>query len=244
MMLENTPGTRGRVVSVNLSERKTVRKTRYECGTLVLDRGFEGDAHAGDWHRQVSLLATESIDEMIAKGLDVGPGDFAENITTEGIDVMTMPVGSILRLGAEEPGGDDIILEISQIGKTCHTRCAIYHQAGDCVMPREGVFAVVRTPGGVAVGDTIEVVSLGNGVCDRTPEDALLASEEVRAANECKKAAARTEGVAMDLTYTGKALAGLVAAVSEGTIRADATVIFLHTGGIPELFTHSIEVCE
>lgn len=174
-------GATGTVVSVNLSEKKTVRKQRHESGTLVLDRGFEGDAHAGDWHRQVSLLAMESIDEMRAKGLDVGPGDFAENITTQGIDVMTLPLGSVLRIG-------DVVLEISQVGKTCHTKCAIYYQAGDCVMPREGVFGVVREPGDVAVGDTIELISIGDGTCARSPEDAVAESAEVHAAN-CAKVA-------------------------------------------------------
>jgi len=173
-------GAKGRVVSVNLSEKKTVRKQRFDRGTLVLDRGFEGDAHAGDWHRQVSLLAIESIDEMRAKGLDVGPGDFAENITTEGIDVMTLPVGSVLRIG-------DAVLEVSQIGKVCHTKCAIYYQAGDCVMPREGIFVVVREVGDVAVGDQIQVVSIGDGTCDRSPSDSLAGSESVRSANECRK---------------------------------------------------------
>jgi len=186
-MSEHATGATGRVVSVNLSERKTVRKTPGEHGALVLDRGFEGDAHAGDWHRQVSLLAIESIELMRAKGLDVGPGDFAENITTEGIDVMTLPVGTVLTVGA------DAVLEVSQIGKVCHTKCAIYHQAGDCVMPREGIFAVVRTPGEVNVGDAIALVSLGDGRCDRSPEDSLRASEEVRAANECRKADAVSE---------------------------------------------------
>ena len=171
----------GTVVSINLSEKKTVRKQRYERGTLLLDRGFADDAHAGDWHRQVSLLAQESIDDMRAKGLDVGPGDFAENITTQGIDVMTLPVGSILHVG------DDVVLEVSQIGKVCHTKCAIYYQAGDCVMPREGIFVVVRQPGDVAVGDKIEVVSLGDGTCTRSPEESLAESESVRAANECRK---------------------------------------------------------
>jgi MOSC domain-containing protein YiiM len=180
-MSDTTEGSRGRVVSVNLSERKTMRKQRYESGTLVLDRGFAEDAHAGDWHRQVSLLAQESIDEMVAKGLEVGPGDFAENITTSGVDVMTLPVGSVVTIG------EDVVLEISQVGKTCHNKCAIYYQAGDCVMPREGVFAVVRVAGPVRVGDTIEIVSLGDGTCDRSPEDSLVASEEVRAANACKK---------------------------------------------------------
>lgn len=181
--MSDTPlGRTGRVVSVNLSERKTVRKTRGTSGTLVIDRGFEGDAHAGDWHRQVSLLATESIAEMQAKGLDVDAGDFAENITTEGVDLMTLPVGSIIRIG------DEVMLEVSQIGKVCHTKCAIYHQAGDCVMPREGIFAVVRSAGDVNAGDPIEVVELGDGTCDRSPEDSILASAQVRAANECKKA--------------------------------------------------------
>ena len=151
----------GRVVSVNLSAKKTVRKTPGEHGTLVYDRGFDGDAHAGDWHRQVSLLAQESIDSMVAKGLDVGAGDFAENITTEGIDLPALPVGSVLKVG------EKAVLEVSQIGKVCHTKCAIYYQAGDCVMPREGIFVVVREPGDITVGDTVEVLSLGDGTCDR-----------------------------------------------------------------------------
>ena len=168
-------------VAMAIVTKKTMRKARFERGTLVLDRGFEGDAHAGDWHRQVSLLAQESIDEMVAKGLDVGPGDFAENITTAGVDVMTLPVGSILRVG------DEVVLEVSQIGKVCHNKCAIYYQAGDCVMPREGIFAVVRTAGEVVVGDPIEVVQLGDGTCDRSPEDSIAASAQVREANECMK---------------------------------------------------------
>ena len=111
-MTDENTGRTGTVVSVNLSERKTVRKTRGDRGTLVLDHGFAGDAHAGDWHRQVSLLALESIGEMQAKGLDVDSGDFAENITTQGVDLMELPVGSILRigedvvLGAQDPDGD------------------------------------------------------------------------------------------------------------------------------------------
>jgi MOSC domain-containing protein YiiM len=180
---ENT-GRTGTVVSVNLSERKTVRKTRGDRGTLVLDHGFAGDAHAGDWHRQVSLLALESIGEMQAKGLDVDSGDFAENITTRGVDLMDLPVGSILRIGQE------VVLEISQIGKTCHNKCAIYYQAGDCVMPREGIFAVVRQPGEVVVGDRIEVTDLGDGTCDRTPQESLQESKIVFEANQCKKVAA------------------------------------------------------
>ena len=182
------------VISVNLSPRKTMRKTRGERGTLVLDRGFESDAHAGDWHRQVSLLAQESIDTMVAKGLTVGPGDFAENITTLGIDLLALPVGSVIRIG------DGVVLEISQIGKVCHAKCAIYYQAGDCVMPREGLFAVVRQAGAVEVGDTIEVVSLGDGTCDRTPAEAIAEFEAEKAAEAAEVAAkvalAAAKGVA------------------------------------------------
>ena len=154
----------GRVASVNLSEKKTVRKTPGERGSLVYDRGFDTDAHAGDWHRQVSLLAQESIDKMVAKGLDVGAGDFAENITTTGIDLLALPIGSVLAIG------ESAVVEVSQIGKVCHTKCAIYYQAGDCVMPKEGIFVVVREPGEVVVGDEVTVVSLGDGTCDRVPE--------------------------------------------------------------------------
>jgi MOSC domain-containing protein YiiM len=176
------PGT---VVSVNLSPRKTMRKKPVDEGTLIFDRGFADDAHAGDWHRQVSLLAIESIDSMRAKGLDVGPGDFAENITTAGIDLLALPVGTKLAVG------DGVVLEISQIGKVCHTKCAIFYQAGDCVMPREGLFAVVRADGAVRVGDTVEVLEMGEGACDRTPPEAIAefaAEKAAEAARECDKA--------------------------------------------------------
>ncbi|MBN2404920.1 MAG: MOSC domain-containing protein [Coriobacteriia bacterium] len=146
----------GKVVSINLSQKKTVRKTPGTNGVLVVGSGFEGDAHAGDWHRQVSLLAQESIDKMVAKGLDVAAGDFAENITTSGIDLVSLPVGSVINIGPT-------VLEVTQIGKVCHTKCAIYYQAGDCVMPKEGIFAVVRVGGSVGVGDSIVVERLGEG---------------------------------------------------------------------------------
>lgn len=139
----------GTVVSVNTSPRKTVRKTPVGACLVLEGHGLDGDAHGGDWHRQVSLLALESIETMRAKGLQVGPGDFAENITTEGIDLLALPVGSRVEIG------DELVLEISQIGKECHTKCAIYYQAGDCVMPREGIFAVVRSGGNVSVGDEV-----------------------------------------------------------------------------------------
>jgi len=175
------------VISVNLSPKKTMRKARGERATLVLDRGFESDAHMGDWHRQVSLLAMESIQSMIDKGLDVGPGDFAENITTLGIDLLALPVGSVIRIG------EGSVLEISQIGKVCHSKCAIYYQAGDCVMPREGLFAVVREAGEVVVGDEITVISLGDGTCDRTPAEAIAEFEAEKAAERAAQAAAAGE---------------------------------------------------
>ena len=175
------PGT---VLSVNLSPKKTMRKARGTEATLVFDRGFQNDAHAGDWHRQVSLLAQESIDSMVAKGLDVGPGDFAENITTSGIDLLALPVGSVLRIG------DGAVIEISQIGKVCHAKCAIYYQAGDCVMPREGLFGVVREAADVKVGDTVVVLSLGDGTCDRTPQEAIDEFARERAAEAAELAAA------------------------------------------------------
>ena len=119
-----------------------------------MEHGIEGDAHAGPWHRQVSLLAQESIDKMTAAGLNVGPGDFAENITTLGLEVAALPIGTILDLG-------DALVEVTQIGKECHTRCAIYQQAGDCVMPREGIFVRVLRGGRVAAGDAVQGPCLG-----------------------------------------------------------------------------------
>lgn len=143
---------RGEVVSVNISDSKGVRKNRVEEALLLPEHGIESDAHSGNWHRQVSLLASESIDKMRDKGLVLDAGDFAENITTRGIDLLSLPVGTRVRVGA------DVLLEISQIGKECHERCAIYYQAGDCVMPREGVFARVIEGGRVKQGDLLEVI--------------------------------------------------------------------------------------
>jgi MOSC domain-containing protein YiiM len=120
-------------------------------GLLRVDWGLEGDAHAGKWHRQVSLLALESIQKMQAMGLKVGPGSFAENITTSGLVLHTLPVGTRMRIG-------ETLVEVTQIGKVCHDRCAIYHQAGDCVMPREGIFVRVLEGGPVQTGDRIEVL--------------------------------------------------------------------------------------
>jgi MOSC domain-containing protein YiiM len=141
------------VEAVCISKNKGERKTRVESVQLRIDHGIVGDAHAGDWHRQVSLLASESIDKMRALGLDVHAGDFAENITTCGIDLVSLPVGTRLQVG------NNVIMEVTQIGKECHNRCAIYDQAGDCVMPREGIFAKVVNGGIITSGDAIVTVS-------------------------------------------------------------------------------------
>ncbi len=143
---------KGEIVSINISDKKGVKKRGVDEALLVADHGLEKDAHAGDWHRQVSLLASESIEKMRDTGLTLDAGDFAENITTRDIDLVSLPVGTRVRVGGE------ILLEISQIGKECHERCAIYYQAGDCVMPREGVFAKVLKGGLVKKGDGLEVL--------------------------------------------------------------------------------------
>jgi MOSC domain-containing protein YiiM len=145
-------GLRGRVVAVSVSARKGEKKVPVPSVTLVPEHGARGDAHAGPGTRQVSLLAEESIAKMRGKGLAVGPGDFAENVTVAGIVLQALPIGTRLLVG-------EALLEITQIGKECHARCAIYVQAGDCVMPREGVFARVVAGGKVAAGDTVEVVA-------------------------------------------------------------------------------------
>ncbi len=142
---------RGKVLSINISEKKGTPKTKINPGVLVEDFGFEGDAHAGKWHRQVSLLAKESIEK--SKGLPTDGlchGVFAENITTEGIELYTIPVGTRLRVG-------ECVIEISQIGKECHEGCAIQKLVGKCVMPREGIFAKVIKGGKVFDGDVIEI---------------------------------------------------------------------------------------
>jgi MOSC domain-containing protein YiiM len=141
----------GEIIAVCTSEKKGMRKKNIGHGTLLEDFGVEGDAHGGPWHRQVSLLAMESIEKMRAKGLNVSPGDFAENLTTKGIELVSLPIGTRLKIGSTALG------EVTQIGKECHNRCAIYYQAGDCVMPREGIFIKVITGGPVKVGDKIEV---------------------------------------------------------------------------------------
>jgi len=141
----------GRIVAVSVCLKKGVKKTNILLGSLIENYGLENDAHAGDWHRQVSLLAIESIAKIREKGLDVNPGDFAENITTEGIMLWELPVGTRMKLGEEA------LVEVTQIGKECHDRCAIYHQVGDCVMPREGIFVKVLKGGAIGAADGIQI---------------------------------------------------------------------------------------
>ena len=143
---------KGKIKAISISKDRGTRKYNIPSAELIASFGIEGDAHAGNWQRQVSLLADESIVKMRVKGANVTAGDFAENITTEGIDLQSLSIGNKLKLGPQ------VCVEITQLGKECHNRCAIFQQVGDCIMPREGVFAKVTKPGQIKVGDTIEVI--------------------------------------------------------------------------------------
>jgi len=142
----------GEILAVCISETRGVQKKPVEQIECVRKMGIRGDAHAEDWHRQVSLLADESADIMRKKGVEIGPGDFAENILTRGIVLKNLPVGQRLRIG------DSVVLEVTQIGKECHHDCAIYQATGDCVMPREGIFCIVVEEGPIRAGDRIDVL--------------------------------------------------------------------------------------
>ena len=141
-----------KIFAVCRSEKKGTKKEIIAEAMLREDYGLDGDAHADCCtHRQVSLLAIESINKILSLGFDVGPGDFAENLTTEGIDLMSLPVGTHISIG------DEIIMELTQIGKKCHAGCAIYQQIGQCIMPKEGIFTKVIHGGQVKAGDIIKV---------------------------------------------------------------------------------------
>lgn len=144
-------GSKGKVIAVCVSEQKGTQKTEVPSINLVKDWGIEGDAHAGKWHRQVSLLALEKIEDFRARGAEVDFGAFGENIIVEGFDLKELPIGTRFRIG-------DALLELTQIGKECHAHCAIYHQVGDCIMPREGVFTIVLEDGVVKPGDEVELI--------------------------------------------------------------------------------------
>ncbi len=141
-----------KVVAINISEKKGVPKRPIDEGEFIVDFGLKGDAHGGNWHRQVSLLGQESIDKVADYGIEgLCTGKFAENITTEGIELYSLPIGTQLKIG-------EVIMEVTQIGKECHQKCAIFHLVGDCVMPKEGIFAKVLKNGIIKKGDTIEVL--------------------------------------------------------------------------------------
>ncbi|OIO38877.1 MAG: MOSC domain-containing protein [Candidatus Omnitrophica bacterium CG1_02_49_10] len=144
----------GIIVAISTSKKKGVPKSNLENARLIEDKGIDGDIHAEGGVRQISLLASESIEKMRSKGLKVRPGSFAENITTADIDLLNLNINDRIRLGGST------ILEISQKGKVCHKPCAIYYRAGDCVMPKEGVFGRVVKGGVIKVGDSIEVINV------------------------------------------------------------------------------------
>lgn len=141
----------GKILAVNISQKKGEKKNNIDSGLFLENIGLANDAHAEPGIRQVSLLARESIEKIRAKGLDVNYGDFAENLTTEGIDLPALPIGTKLKVGKK------VLLEVSQIGKVCHNRCNIFYTVGDCVMPREGIFAKVLIGGEIKINDKIEI---------------------------------------------------------------------------------------
>jgi len=143
----------GTIKAISVSKKKGTQKVNVPKAELQADFGIVGDAHASNWHRQISLLAVESIDKMVAKGAKVAPGNFAENITTEGLNLLELSIGSKLKLG------ESVELEVTQFRKKCHSECEIFKQIGDCIMPREGVFAKVNKAGWIRVGDIIEVIT-------------------------------------------------------------------------------------
>jgi MOSC domain-containing protein YiiM len=143
----------GIIIAVCISDEKGVQKLNVGSARIIADHGIENDAHAGPWHRQVSILADESIEKMRRKGLDLTYGDFGENIVTQGINLLELGIGARIQLG------DSVVGELTQIGKVCHDRCAIYQRTGDCIMPREGIFVKILTGGEVAVGDTVAVIA-------------------------------------------------------------------------------------
>ncbi len=142
----------GTIIAVCTSVKKGT--TKAEVGSAVVEKGFglKGDAHGGDWHRQISLLSMEQIEKMKEKGFDVKPGSFAENLTTRGFDLGAVKIGDRIKVG------ETVLLEVTQIGKECHTRCAIYNKIGECIMPEQGVFTRIIEGGEVRVGDLIELI--------------------------------------------------------------------------------------
>lgn len=143
---------KGKIHAISISKRKGIPKSNIKSANLIFEHGIESDVHAGNWHRQVSLLAVESIEKMRTKLPNLRAGAFAENITTEGIDLSKLTTGNKIKIG------DNAELEITQLGKVCHDKCAIYFRVGDCVMPTEGIFARVIKPGNISINDNITVL--------------------------------------------------------------------------------------
>ena len=139
---------KAKILSINMSHKKGTTKTPVNSAKLIENHGIEGDAHAGKWHRQVSMLSKSSIDKMRKLGFDLQYGDFAENITVDGVDVYKLPIGTIVEI-------NEAVLEITQIGKECHTDCAIFKKVGKCIMPKEGIFLKVLKGGKINVGDDV-----------------------------------------------------------------------------------------
>ena len=152
-MITKDQNNKACILAISISTKKGIPKSNVETAFLKENFGIEGDAHAGNWHRQVSLLTMESIERMIQKGLThLVPGIFAENITTSGFDMIVLKVGNKIKIGCSAE------LEITQIGKACNTKCSIYQAAGDCIMPREGIFTKVIKSGIICVNDSIEKI--------------------------------------------------------------------------------------
>ncbi|MBR1735696.1 MAG: MOSC domain-containing protein [Firmicutes bacterium] len=142
---------KGEIKAICISEKRGTEKTQVPSAEFIKDHGIKNDAHAGNWHRQISLLSFEKIEQFRRKGADVAFGAFGENLVVEGFDFREMPVGTRFKC-------NDVMLEITQIGKECHSRCRIYDAVGDCIMPREGVFAVVLHGGIIKKGDILECI--------------------------------------------------------------------------------------
>lgn len=144
----------GTIIAICTSPEKGTQKQAVDTATFVVEHGIQGDAHAGKWHRQVSLLSHEKVEAFRARGAEVDHGAFGENLVIEGYDFKNLPVGTVFQC-------NDVVLEMTQIGKECHAHCAIYKAVGDCIMPREGVFTRVLQGGTISVGDTISIVEQG-----------------------------------------------------------------------------------
>ena len=142
----------GKVTAICISEKKGTQKKNIHIGEFIADFGIKNDAHAGNWHRQVSLISKDKIDEFNERGAKVDDGAFGENLVVEGIDFKSLPIGTVFQC-------NDVILELTQIGKECHSHCEVYHRVGDCIMPREGVFAIVKQGGSISEGDDLIIVS-------------------------------------------------------------------------------------